>query len=375
MFKNHWLATVALIAMSQFHASAAQAYSACISSNVALGAAIDYLWAHRPLDEDIDIRVRPGTYFWPSHPNSATNAMLLVNFETRLPTNSASYHFRLSGGWNAGCTQQALPGGPASIIDGANSRSPLVIRLERPGPNFTENPTGTITIDNIHFYRYADSAVSIQWSEASTTIHHARFSYGAGAAIRNFPNGGLFLHNSLFEQNINDPGISLVDVSSEENVVVANNTFRGNTLQGFPPQPTLAVGLVKLGERAGAPGVPGFATFENNIMRDNVFCEPTCGEVVTDINARLQNNIFSSRVLGTPLLISDNYNIDPSFAFVIGVVLRPNSLARDLGNNSTMAGISRDYEGRTRLQNAVVDIGAYELSPQPADALFANGYE
>ena len=122
-------------------------------------------------------------------------------------------------------------------------------------------------------------------------------------------------------------------------------------------------------------GVPGFASFENNIMRNNTFCPGACGEVVTDVNARIQNNIFSSMVLGTPLFFSDNYNIDPEFAFVIGVVLKPTSLARDVGNNSPMVGVARDYDGGLRTQDLVVDIGAYELSPLPSDGTFADGFE
>ncbi len=40
--------------------------------------------------------------------------------------------------------------------------------------------------------------------------------------------------------------------------------------------------------------------------------------------------------------------------------LRPGSPAIDVGNNTYVSGVATDYEGKQRIYNGIVDLGAYE---------------
>jgi hypothetical protein len=40
-----------------------------------------------------------------------------------------------------------------------------------------------------------------------------------------------------------------------------------------------------------------------------------------------------------------------------------------------MAGVLFDLDGNARVQNAVVDLGAFEVTPPQTDAIFANAFE
>ena len=226
-----------------------------------------------------------------------------------------------------------------------------------------------VEIDRIDFWRYNGYGVLVRpdGGPHDVKITNSRFRAGVGTAI-SVNTDTVELSNSLFENNTTGSSFFyLIDIDSEGATYTTNNTLRNNTLPSGSQR-----ALVKLGNTlTSAPS--GYAVFENNVIYQTTL-SGSSDLLMTDTLARIRNNIFDTTlVAGTPLFISNNYNINPKFAFSAGAQLATDSPARDIGNNAALNGATLDLYGRVRVQNQVVDLGAYELTP--SENLFANGFE
>ena len=339
----------------------------CIDDATEFSSVLSALNALSSHDRNYEFRFRPGTF--PSnttYPASA-NFNALIAWRPRWVTVYDHYTFKISGEWNAGCTAQNPPGGTTSTINGLDVNAILyTYEYDYTATNYT--PV-VVEIDRIDFWRYNGYAVLVrpEGGPHSVKITNSRFRNGIGTAI-SANTDTIELSNSLFENNTTGSSFfSLVDIDTEGASYTTNNTFRSNTL----PSGSQRV-LIELGS-TNTVTPSGYAVFENNVIYQTTLSGAS-DLLMTDTLARIRNNIFDTTLLaGSPLFISNNYNINPKFAFSAGAQLAADSPARDIGNNAALNGATLDLYGRTRVQNQVVDLGAYELTAP--ENLLANGFE
>jgi len=313
-----------------------------------------------------ELRFRPGTF--PSNTSYpvAANVNALIAWRPRWVTTYDQYTFKISGEWNAGCTSQNAPGGTTSTINGLDLYA--IFYVDEVSYTDVNHTPLLIEIDRIDFWRFAAFGANalVAGGGHDLRISASRFRSGTGMAV-SADADAIVIQNSLFESNAIGNFINLVDIDSEGLTLMANNTFRNNSLAGSSRR------LVGLGNpNTSSPS--GVAIFENNIIYQTTM-SASSDLLITDTLARIKNNIFdTTSIYGSPLFISDNYNVDPKFAFAAGAQLQSGSPARDLGNNASANGATIDLYGRARIQNLVVDIGAYELAPIQ-DSIFAHAFE
>ena len=338
----------------------------CIDNNAEFATIVSNLNS-QTLFENIDMRFRPGNFTFTATPssNSMINLkMALVNVFTE------GYRLRLSGEWNAGCSAQNAPGSSTTRLNGSSTKA--ILRLETSGYTAASVSPIQLQIDHLafeNFFPYAVAAFT-NGEGHSMQARYLQFRNGNGSALNAGDMDSFDLQNSLFEGiNTGDTG-ALVYTHSTQTTALFNNTFRNIVMPASP----VTGSVISLGSQ-GEPTPSGFAIFENNIIWDINLCVQFCFLIETDSLARVRDNIVDvTKIIGAPLFLSNNYNINPGFFAGSGANLASTSSARDLGRTSNMAGVLFDFAGNARVQNAVVDLGAFELTPL-SDALFANSFE
>lgn len=371
-FFNPFLGMIALLLLhANVHAGTPQSTMYCIDDSTEFTSVLATLNGLSAHDRNYDLRFRPGTFASNTTYPVAANFNALIAWRPLWVTAFTNYTFKLSGEWNAGCSAQNPPGGTTSTINGLDTNIIFyTAEVQYTATNYTPL---VFDFNRIDFWRFAGYAISASapGSGHNVQITNNRFRSGIGTAVSSDADSIVIL-NSLFENNSTGSSFfSLVDIDSEGATTMSNNTFRNNTL----PSGSGTKVVVELGNSNNATP-SGMAVFENNVIYQTSMSSFSY-LLSTDLQARVKNNIFDSTlVTGTPLFISNNYNVDPKFAFSSGAQVMVDSPSRDLGNNATANGATIDLYGRTRVQNMVVDLGAYELSPPVlVDELFANSFE
>jgi hypothetical protein len=358
------LAAAVLAGLSpQAHASSTATY--CIDDNAEFQTVVNTIATTPIFANGVDIRFRPGTF---ALPGDVRPVYFSVPISGQFAT---SYVVNLSGGWNAGCSLQAAPGGPPTVIDALGTKSVLLSAVQ-PGANEANTElSSAVTQIELRNFKSFGVAISTGDGTGSLDVNHASFRNGSGTAIAG---PGLYLHNSFFEGNVVPAGVhALIAAGSELTTTLVNNTFRNNTVQKLSQiNYNDRNALIALGDKSSPSG--GTAVFENNIVHATTLCSDTCYLIATDNNARIRFNIIDpAKFDGTALFNSANYNIDPKFQAGSGTQLAAASPARDIGLTSSMNSIAFDLSGNDRVQGGDVDLGAYELDAP--DMLFGDGFE
>jgi hypothetical protein len=340
----------------------------CIDSSAEFATVASSLNSQTALFDNIDMRFRPGVFTFVATPSSnfmINIKMALVNVFTD------GYNLRVSGEWNSGCSAQNTPGTSISTLDGSATKA--ILRVETVNYTATSDSPIRLQIDHLSFQNYFGVAVSAATAGIghSMQARYLQFRNGQGPALNAGTMDGFDLQNSLFETINTGNQFDLVQIYSAQTVAIFNNTFRNIVM---PPRVSSGA-VVSLGQQ-GDPAPSGYAIFENNIIWNTNLCTQFCFLIETDNFARVRDNVLdATKIIGQPLFLSNNYNINPGFSAASGAALASNSPARDIGRTSNMAGVLFDLAGNARIQNAVVDLGAFEVSPPQADAIFANAFE
>ncbi|HRQ64677.1 MAG TPA: hypothetical protein PKZ76_07440 [Xanthomonadaceae bacterium] len=332
--------------------------------------------------EDFDLRIRSGYYTLA--PVAGQQHALRISRWFR-PAAGQTGQLRISGGWNAGCTQQAtnMSAANSTVLDGQGQTGILEVRPNVFG--YIDFPLHqTLRIDSLLFYRGASpsgfpgglyfnqNSVPAGGTETEFTlvVERVRFDDCHDALYLGRHYGAL-VRNSVFVGNTGAYGSAMNIVATEGSAWVYNNTFRYN----HSTDPSFA-SIVYL---------QGTATryFHNNIVADSVLPPSASHEIyLSNGTTFLRNNRIASpiRLGGTAAAVPNgNTTANPGFKNAFDVRLGDASPLRDFGLAVT-PGYSIgnvDFDGSPRLQGAFPEPGAFELAPLPAlpAAVFGNGFE
>ncbi len=282
-----------------------------------------------------------------------------------------NFALNVSGGWvsvgSQPCIQQILQPGN-TVLTGSNTSQVLNIN--------GGNGSGQQTLSNLTlrngFTSQSGAGLSIGGAggfDGRVLVTRVLFdrnestSFAGGMSI--FTQGIATVLNNVFL--LNRCGQQFCGLSATVNAESAttlrasfgNNTFVGN---GCPPGPCSA-------ETGGARfGGTASAIFYNNLFALNSGADIA----LNSPNIELRNNNYVS-IVGTPLMQSGNINFaNPQFIDLLDDDLRllVGSPLRNAGTNVyTLLG--QDFSGLPRINDLVVDIGAYEIQ----EAVFADQFE
>ena len=354
---------------------------------------------------------------------AALDAVTSANDEVRLITGSFSIpadpagHFNatvdhsleISGGWNADCssqsvgrpdltklqgaTKQTLPGGVLSVTAADNSEATVSIHNLTIRNGNTEDGGG-----GLYFFHTPDSALKATL-ELTDVIVEDNLADDSGAGIYISDNntfggtfvtisscrilnnssllngGGLFINpdegntilvNNLIAGNVasNDGGGVHVSNTAGWDIILTNNTITGNTTRnnnggGF---------FVSLGDVASQLSLYNniiYSNAANTDIGDDIYIENTNENTVTirnsDFNSAQDAGFYIEN--DTNLNSINNLNADPKFEDSAGdnYHLLESSEVINAGYNSAPHLPAYDLGGEERIQDGIVDMGAYEF--------------
>lgn len=372
-----------LVLASLFGMPVAQAQVAtyCVGSTAELTSALSSIDTnHAYSTTSIDLRLRSGTYLMPA----GASDVVPLGFNSAF--RGASY--RISGGWNTGCSTQSALASQATVLDGQGQRGVLMLRHRKA---YESGPAQvpTLRIDNLRFrngyatngsfeetgclaYTLIDGATNAWVPLAyallieNTVFDNCRNAMETGRAEP------ATIRNSLFVDNYGaTPAINAF--ASRGQVYVTNNTFRRNEVIGN------SIGAVVLVGDGSGDLAAKYVT--NNVFAETTLSGGYADEVVgngqTFVRYNRIEHIAADVGYGLPVALA-NTTQSPGFVGTHDHRLASNSPLRDAGQNVVVGGVgTTDLGGATRLQGDAVDLGAYELGPAPVlpDAMFANGFE
>jgi len=271
----------------------------------------------------------------------------------------------MSGGWDINNCNGHVHDASLTMLDGNNQSRPLKI---------TASSSSTIEITELTFQHgsAADNFGGGLWVgppnglayTGNITIYNNVFSKNtvtipglsvAGGLVAG-TDGTLTVRNNLFAGNtaINNAAAFLWNTENGT-TFVSNNTFSGNKPLAGGQGQFYTIHYDTLGQNA--------ALFTNNIFWDNVIAEqPTFDIDAANHISLINNNIEAIDTHnGTIVLPQINFSVDPQFIMPGNFRLSPRSPLIDLGNNGLLGTPSfTDLDGRSRIQNNDIDLGAYE---------------
>lgn len=281
-----------------------------------------------------------------------------------------AHSLSLSGGWNDSCSGTRSE--DATVIDGGGTQ-PLMRIL---------NPNGIVTVRRITWvdgYKLNVGAgaaglqingiagtggdVTVELNQFVANENAAGGSIGGGAGLyATTQNGHLQIRNNLFVANAGGTGSAAhLAVTGTGVGYIVNNTVAANGRAGDN------IGGVYLVATGSSPADAFIAS--NNILWANVG-----NDLRIPTNTLLYNNDIEDRLGIANPGSTNNFNVDPLFAggSFVSLRLSGNSPMINAGFPNPYGGLtSVDLDGNTRIQNGIVDIGAYEYP----DRIFADDFD
>lgn len=287
---------------------------------------------------------------------------------------------QVSGGWNDSCTQQSIDPAARTVLSGSGARRALYIDQSYANFDFEGAPA----VRNLDLINGVGPAFGNggcgYFSNTAGDLYIEKVSArgcispgGRGGGV--FAEGKkLYVRDSLFAHNIARWGAGLYTQSATSDLAyITNNTVAANESQGG----TEGSGGIHAG------GAGGAAYLSNNIVYGNTTTNRF--DVGRDgVTLITNNNLYGTSQF--PMGGAANVVADPKFECVIlspGIFCETENFrlslaspARNAGWNSPPGGISSfDLDGKVRLSNQSVDLGAYESdsSFKLSVALTGNG--
>lgn len=298
---------------------------------------------------------------------------------TPLPTREAMFlyyssrheNLKLSGGWNANCTQQN-PNPRSTQLNGLNSRLALML-------NFFGNATGDVEVSNLMLYQGRTS----------------NFQFGSGLYVRveETADPDLLIERAVVTLNDSaTPAATAAIVVAQLQSAVGRYTLRNLMVEGnlqgamwLNTQPGATYRINNNTITANAPPTPdhhavyvsgtAWVWMANNVIAGNA----------VNVNLSMHQNtptyLFNNHING---LIAASWAInqnmttgDPRMELDANGWWRPMPVSplRDSGVGNANGGIGGlDVLGSPRVRGPAVDRGAIESAPN-VDILFRNGFQ
>jgi hypothetical protein len=270
----------------------------------------------------------------------------------------------LSGGWNAGCTQQ-VAGPRATVLDGDGTDE--VFRLQFQADSTAEVSMSNLTLANgrstnnsssggLRVEAFDTSQPRVLLERLVVRLNEAPSAVGAlHVSTLEQATGTYTVRNNLIEANL-QVGLSVI-LGANATAYVNQNTITGNAPLVF---------------QTGGMSISGQGTFwlANNVIALNTGNQLRIGVSVPSI---LRNNLIGS-LTGTPGSEMGTLSGDPQWALDGQGYWRPlpGSPLIDSGFPSPNGGSgSVDLDGDARLFGGALDRGAREVN----DVIFSNGLE
>jgi hypothetical protein len=355
---------LALLFLSFVHVgqSAATVRISCVGNVLDLTNALATLSNSTSNTDSDEIRIRAGTYFAPAGGW----------------VGSVSNHHDLAvhGGYlDAGCLQQTNDAS-VTILDGGNAAG--VLRIDTPViPNANIEVSGLTFQNGSVVSSFASVAGGLKISDTgpisggnilvernifrNNVVTGANGASASGGLLAATDGQSLIVRNNLFVNN-GAPNSAAAFVFSNNAIDVSNNTFTDNHSTDDALQQRV---------------VMDFFTATGLKLSNNIFWGNAIGPGVFDLNlhgqfrgATLLNNDIEAST-GTAVAATGTLSLDPVFVGDGNFRLSSTSSLINAGINNPTGGLTgADLDGAPRIDEGVVDLGAYESS-----YLFANGFE
>lgn len=286
---------------------------------------------------------------------------------------------RISGGWNAGCTNQT--GKPTdTILSGQGIRRALYVRLDSSLPPSHASWVKNLTVwDGVGPAFGEGGCARIENTDGPIQVENVR---AEGCSVPGGRGGGLHVQgrglrfaNNVVVENLARWGAVSLAVSSFNDMVVLNNTIANNLSQSGAN----GVGGLFV---AGLSGLVPQAHVSNNIVAHNDAGDQRWDVGFNNITLVLRHNLYGGIFdNGSPSAGSFGNIVEDPVFHSFGYTLRPWSPARNAGHNFPTGGLPEtDFLHTARIKHGAVDMGAYEhdapVSPPPiADQIFASSFE
>ncbi len=291
------------------------------------------------------------------------------------PRNSLAYPTTLTGTTNvlrftSGATNDCLidgftinGGGKYGVI--VSNAAPTLRNLVLSGSGQTailaQNALGGLVITNCAFTGNSATGNGAAINATNSLISLLACSFSNNAAANGgaiyLSNGALTARNCLFTANQSTlQGGAIFNAGG--NVTLVNCTVANNT------GGTYAGGL---GQSGGSATLLNSIFWDNNVTSLSLSNTAAANLYAAQGNLNLTNDIieFQSSPAGGSVL-----NFNPFFA--LGYALAANSPAINAGANAFLLGNETDRAGNPRVQNSVVDLGAFESASGGTNALYAG---
>lgn len=344
-----FLAT-ALLAVAAFVPAQAALY--CVSNATQLDNALDEASTNGQPD---DVRMLPGVYT--RSPDVAGDTMFTHVLEN-------GRNFSLSGGWNAGCTSQTRLDPAATVIDGQLTHRLLYIGngADVSGDvqlrNFTLQRGFTLTTAGLFELWVTDASSANVWFDNLRFIDNVKLGNNYYTPIRIFAGTGTVrVRSSVFTGN-SAANWGALGISSNGYVYLNNNTITGN--------------LVTSGNGYGGLVLVGDAiyTLNNNLIWGNTNESGERDIYLGAANVSARHNHLGQVNGAFALDFNSSYG-DPGLVSIDDPRPRASSPLRNSGlANPSGGSTSHDASGRTRVQEGMLDRGAFE-----SEVLLSSSFE
>ena len=335
----------------------------CVAAPICVGdsASLNQAFWTASNDEDAtEIRIKAGTYSAP------------VGGWHYLPSPFDRFEdFTISGGWQGDCSSQLFDS-TLTRLSGSNSRRILTM-------NRGQGNTGTIRLSRLSLVNAFSSqqlnfdslgvALQILAEEhtGSIEVEHIivrdNLSVFGNHVVYVAHAGPFKFRNNLVADNEAGSGTIGVGIDSiADHPYVTSNTIVNNTVLS---EPATVLGL-NFGINSGLRYVT------NNIIWGNRYGSDVRNFKATFLDLLDRNNV--GVMTGAPAAGSSmTYSFEPGFVSASDFRLTAASELHNIGAVAPWGGQSPfDLAGQNRVQNGIVDIGAFET---PGNKLFKNGFD